>query len=412
MHCSNCNKTIPDGSTHCPYCYSIQDTTKAHKSYQQSASFPSQKSYTSFITVPAFLVTVVEIILLVWWNNCKELYEVNFILEAIVSWNTLSVILIILTGVNLVFWLIMRCFSKLLYVEPVHPALYVISIVLAVCSSFLPNLINIVVLPAWMIIITSYTMVQLRAITKNADESSISAILPIFGVWGMAVILIVSWFSTDASGFAAWSWIIVIDMVVHILSFCILGLSWGKTKQFAQKNGIKDVSKTSTQNQTTPTLKNYCGKCGRSIPENSEFCPKCGAEVIRLDKPKSPSCTKCGITVPDDSDFCLKCGTKIIKPAPIKSVICPNCKNEIPNSSEFCTKCGLNLDELFAKEEIKSQTDEAEEDLAKELRKNEILKRQDFYDDYRKTRRLIILPPILLVGIAALIRIIQFNTPA
>lgn len=418
MHCSNCNKTIPDGSAHCPYCYSAQNKILPddvppeeiiRKRYENS---DSANITPYFVVAPAFLVIFLDIFLLVWWNNNKDSHSIAApsLGQALISWSTLSVILIILTGINLVFWLMMRSFSKHLYVEPVYAAYYVLSIAVAVGSSFLPNLLNIIILPAFMIIVTSYTVVQLRAITKNIDEASISAALPCMGVWAMAILLIVSWFSTD-SKFDGWSWIIGICMAVHIVGFLILCFSWDKAKQFAKKNGINVKSESNSQKETAPVLKNVCRKCGKDIPEESEFCPKCGTEVINLEIPKALVCSKCSRTVPDGSDFCLKCGTKIIKPEKIKSIICPNCNMEIPADSEFCPKCGSKLSDLLANEEIKRQNDETEKALAKEHRKNENKKRQAFLDDYDKSFRAIMIPSYLLVGIAALIRFILFNVP-
>lgn len=67
----------------------------------------------------------------------------------------------------------------------------------------------------------------------------------------------------------------------------------------------------------------FCRKCGREIPDDSEFCPKCGEKMItevleeqkiEQAKPKDSGlqvCSKCGKPIPKGNMFCPSCGTDI-----------------------------------------------------------------------------------------------------
>jgi len=65
----------------------------------------------------------------------------------------------------------------------------------------------------------------------------------------------------------------------------------------------------------------FCGKCGTDLPENSQFCPKCGQPVSAVADRPAPAasvefCGSCGAKLPDFSQFCLKCGQAVAVPAP------------------------------------------------------------------------------------------------
>ena len=53
----------------------------------------------------------------------------------------------------------------------------------------------------------------------------------------------------------------------------------------------------------------FCYKCGKSIPDESEFCPFCGAKAVTS---SSTFCNKCGNQIIDGADFCNKCGAKAV----------------------------------------------------------------------------------------------------
>lgn len=56
-----------------------------------------------------------------------------------------------------------------------------------------------------------------------------------------------------------------------------------------------------------------CVKCKNIIPEESDFCIKCGAPVKKATEiPQERICRKCGRTLTEDEDYCRKCGKKYI----------------------------------------------------------------------------------------------------
>lgn len=52
-----------------------------------------------------------------------------------------------------------------------------------------------------------------------------------------------------------------------------------------------------------------CNNCGKSIPDDSQFCHFCG-EKVDTRKPLD-TCSKCNQVIPQDSEFCPFCGEKI-----------------------------------------------------------------------------------------------------
>ena len=64
------------------------------------------------------------------------------------------------------------------------------------------------------------------------------------------------------------------------------------------KNEITVDSKPNEQQ-----VEKKCRKCGASIANGVEYCPKCGTPVKRV-------CPKCNTELMDDQDYCPKCGTK------------------------------------------------------------------------------------------------------
>lgn len=49
-----------------------------------------------------------------------------------------------------------------------------------------------------------------------------------------------------------------------------------------------------------------CTKCGARLLDTDQFCPECGAKVI-----KEKRCTECGALLRDSTKFCHKCGSPV-----------------------------------------------------------------------------------------------------
>ncbi|MBR5648840.1 zinc ribbon domain-containing protein [Pseudobutyrivibrio sp.] len=49
-------------------------------------------------------------------------------------------------------------------------------------------------------------------------------------------------------------------------------------------------------------------------------------------------CNKCGSNMPDDSEFCMKCGTRLKK-----EYKCPSCGIEVSGDTVFCPNCGKRI---------------------------------------------------------------------
>lgn len=49
-----------------------------------------------------------------------------------------------------------------------------------------------------------------------------------------------------------------------------------------------------------------CEECGQMISDRAEYCPNCGAPVI-----KKTVCTECGAVIPDGAKVCPNCGAPV-----------------------------------------------------------------------------------------------------
>ncbi len=72
-----------------------------------------------------------------------------------------------------------------------------------------------------------------------------------------------------------------------------------------------------------------CQKCSSVLPENAQFCFKCGEKVATQE---TMICPSCGKTVAKGK-FCIACGHSFV-------AACPNCGEQIPEGAQFCMKCG------------------------------------------------------------------------
>ena len=76
----------------------------------------------------------------------------------------------------------------------------------------------------------------------------------------------------------------------------------------------------------------FCSKCGKVIPDNSQFCPNCGQQQDR-----TKFCMHCGEKIDVDCVVCPKCGKQVAEikqsaPAPVPQVVINN-KNDNVNTN-------------------------------------------------------------------------------
>ncbi len=117
----------------------------------------------------------------------------------------------------------------------------------------------------------------------------------------------------------------------------------------------------------------FCRKCGKEIPDDSEFCPKCGTRSVienvieietsgvDLSKPNiqnsnaivvadTPSvCSKCGIKLNAVWQFCPICGEDNLQYNFLNDenpkntgLRCPECGKSVLTKWNFCPYCGEN----------------------------------------------------------------------
>ncbi len=76
----------------------------------------------------------------------------------------------------------------------------------------------------------------------------------------------------------------------------------------------------------------YCGNCGKKYDSTgNNFCPNCGKEYL--------PCPKCGSDNLQGSRRCVNCGSSLLSSQPVLST-CAHCGTKVPNDSNYCPKCG------------------------------------------------------------------------
>lgn len=79
------------------------------------------------------------------------------------------------------------------------------------------------------------------------------------------------------------------------------------------------------------------------------------------------ACFACGEIIPNDSEYCPKCGKKLIEK-------CPNCGSICSTQYEYCNKCGTNRVEYFRAQKKREQ-EEKQKRAQEEQRKREEARR-------------------------------------
>jgi len=108
-----------------------------------------------------------------------------------------------------------------------------------------------------------------------------------------------------------------------------------------------------------------CTQCNAPVPENSLFCPECGAKVEAPAPVSATFCENCGAALAAGAAFCENCGSKIgAQPvatapevavtetpavqepaAPAAGLFCPECGAAMESGSLFCEHCGAKVQE-------------------------------------------------------------------
>jgi predicted amidophosphoribosyltransferase len=104
----------------------------------------------------------------------------------------------------------------------------------------------------------------------------------------------------------------------------------------------------------------YCSKCGEEIPEDANFCPKCGARTqkgekegvhIHVSDELKDGLTKAGQEIEGalslaakEIEEAFRTAVESIRESRKKEMIkCPNCGEENPKKASFCHNCGEKL---------------------------------------------------------------------
>ena len=108
-----------------------------------------------------------------------------------------------------------------------------------------------------------------------------------------------------------------------------VGLGLGMVMPAMFADSFRGASGQTSAGETTVK----CPDCSQSIPPESRFCPRCGAQQVVLDK-----CAECDKNLPPGAKFCPRCGAPVQTEA--HSKICPHCQAENLPSAVFCNQCG------------------------------------------------------------------------
>ena len=79
-----------------------------------------------------------------------------------------------------------------------------------------------------------------------------------------------------------------------------------------------------------------CPDCNQAIAGDSRFCPRCGHQIVVLQK-----CPSCGKNLPAGARFCSACGKSVENKPSMQT--CPSCKTVNLPDSVFCNHCGEKL---------------------------------------------------------------------
>lgn len=288
MNCSNCNKIIPDGVAHCPYCYSAQNlsnttsrTTESvfggnrASSYVDTATL-KERYGRPFIGFPEIItMVIIYIIFLILSTKGDEFRNAGFS-DAFDFW---CFLLVTLSTVPAEFlWQKISKFSEMLPIDPVHIGTRILDIVFSIGCIFLPGLLPYYMLTAWTIILAMFTLVKLQTVAHILG----STVMPVVIVSGITLtaFAVITWI---VDTFELWIVLFGIIMAVHILIMVLTRSLWVKSAiyQYRREQNPDDFDTFDIS-----ASKIICKNCGKEIPADCDFCLKCGARIISLKKSK------------------------------------------------------------------------------------------------------------------------------
>ncbi|NCC23684.1 MAG: SPFH domain-containing protein [Deltaproteobacteria bacterium] len=80
-----------------------------------------------------------------------------------------------------------------------------------------------------------------------------------------------------------------------------------------------------------------CPDCSRQVPEDAQFCPFCGHQVMVFHQ-----CQGCGKNLPPNARFCSRCGQAVTEGP--RQVRCPACGTDNLPGASFCNACGGRIE--------------------------------------------------------------------
>ena len=115
-----------------------------------------------------------------------------------------------------------------------------------------------------------------------------------------------------------------------------------------------------TSETATKTNEVICPNCGARASASQKFCTICGTrlmpsskqftfddELVKEEKPITPTCFNCGAIVKEGQKFCTKCGANLqnqeVNNTDSKILRCPNCNKVLTADERFCTNCGTKV---------------------------------------------------------------------
>ena len=288
MHCSDCNKIIPDGAAHCPYCYSAQNlsnttsrTTESMFGGNRASSYVDTATLKErygrpFIGFPEIItMVIIYIIFLILSTKGDEFRNAGFS-DAFDFW---CFLLVTLSTVPAEFlWQKISKFSEILPVDPVHIGTRILDIAISIGCIFLPGLLPYYMLTSWTIILAMFTLVKLQTVAHILG----STVMPVVIISGITLtaFAVITWI---VDTFELWIVLFGIIMAVHILIMVLTRSLWVKSAiyQYRREQNPDDFDTFDIS-----ASKIICKNCGKEIPADSDFCLKCGTRIISLKKSK------------------------------------------------------------------------------------------------------------------------------